>query len=343
MFNKKRIMIVMLIGLSLAIITGCGTKFTVNDYPTFYNPSLSSVAVLPFENKTSRKGAGMAVASHLAVALTANGTYKVTGPVRLKQILEDKGMPALQQNNYKAVAEELANLDKYQAFIAGSVLSESFVNAPLEYYEDYDFYYDDYPSSYYPYWYYPYWYYPYYSEFTGEAYVSVYVAMVGIPEGTELHTATVEAGSDVGGAYPSLKRYAIQMALDNLSEKIVSDFAIVPVRITVHPDKAIRTANSFEQGIWHYTQTFSSDQESIYVVLCLPESAAMNKFKLTITPRGNPSNIISSKDFTWEAGKPCQSIKFSPKQIAAYNGPGKYSVQFHARGKVVMSRNFRIK
>jgi hypothetical protein len=105
----------------------------------------------------------------------------------------------------------------------------------------------------------------------------------------------------------------------------------------------IRTSDSFEQERWHFTNTLDSDQESMYVVLCLPDAAAMNQFKLTITPQNNPSQIILSKDFTWERDKYCQGIEFSPKQIAQSNGPGKYSAHFISRGSIELTRHFKIK
>jgi hypothetical protein len=87
--------------LTASAVGGCETKFTVNHYPDFYKPSIRSVAVLPFENATNRKGAGEIAATHLSVALATNGTYKVTGPAQLEQTLKEKEMPALNQNDYK--------------------------------------------------------------------------------------------------------------------------------------------------------------------------------------------------------------------------------------------------
>jgi hypothetical protein len=328
--------------LTASIVGGCQTKFTVEHYPDFYKPSIKSVAVLPFENATNRKEAGKIVAAHLSGALAGNGTYKVTGPAQLEQTLKEKQMPPLKQNDYKQIAKELAGLDKYQAFIAGNVLSDSFNTTITEPYDDHYLYYDDYPYWYYPYWYTPYWYYPYDYEY-GQVYVSVEVSMVDVPDGAILDMTVVKAAADISDMSSSLKKYASQMALDNLSKKIVANFAVVPVEIAVYPDKAIRTADSYEQESWHFTKTFHSDQESMYVVLCLPGAAAMNQFKLTITPQNNPSQIISSKDFTWERGRYCQGVEFSPRQIAQSNGPGRYSAHFISMGSIELTRNFKIK
>ena len=344
MNSTKKIMLIILTVLTASIMTGCGKQFTVDHYPDFYKPSIKSVAVLPFENESSRKKAGMAVASHLSAALAANGTYKVTGPVKLEQTLKEKGMPSIKNEDYKAIANELAELDMYQAFITGRVLTESFRNTVIEYYDDDDdFYYDDYPYWYYPYGYPPYWYYPYYYEYGGQAYVSSDVSFVSIPDGTVLDTVAAKASAGVNEKFSSLKKYTTQIALNKFSEKVVRDFAIVPVKITVPVHKAIRTADSLQQGNWHFTKTFNSSGESMYVVLCLPAAAAMNQFEITITPQNNPSDIISSKDYTWEKDKYCQSVEFSPGQIARSNGPGKYSVHLISLGKIVLTRNFKIK
>jgi hypothetical protein len=342
MNGTNKIILMFLAVLAVFIVGGCETNFTVDHYPDFYKPSIKSVAVLPFENATNRKGAGEIVAANLSTALAGNATYKVTGPAQLEQTLKEKAMPALNQNDYKQIAKELAGLDKYQAFIAGKVLSDSFNTTFIEPYDDDYLYYGDYPYWYYPYWYTPYWYYPYDYEY-GQVYVSVEVSMVDVPDGAILDMTVVKAAADTSDVSSSLKKYASQMALDNLSKKIVANFAVVPVEIAVYPDKAIKTADSYEQESWHFTKTFSSDQESMYVVLCLPSAAAMNQFKLTITPQNNPSQIISSKDFTWERGKYCQGIEFSPEQIAQSNGPGQYSAHFISMGNVVLTRHFKIK
>jgi hypothetical protein len=342
MNEKNKVILTVSAVLTAFVVGGCETKFTVSHYPDFYKPSITSVAVLPFENETNRKGAGEIVAVHLSAALAANGTYKVTGPAQLEHTLKEKEMPALKQNDYKEIAKELAGLDKYQAFIAGKVLSDSFNTTFVEPYDDNYLYYGDYPYWYYPYWYTPYWYYPYDYEY-GQASASADVSMVSVPDGAILDMTVVKAAADVSNVSSPLKKYASQMAIDNLAEKIVANFAVVPVEIAVHPDKAIRTADSFEQGSWHFTKTFSSDQESMYVVLCLPDAAAMNQFKLTITPQNNPSQVVASKDFTWERDKYCQGIEFSPRQIAQSNGPGRYSAHFISLGKVELTRHFRIK
>ncbi len=340
MLYKKKIFTVVVIICTL-LAAGCGRKFMVNKYPAFYEPSIESVAVMPFENETSYRGAGMAVPGHIAAALAANGTYNVTDPARLTQILEEKQMPRLDPNDYRAVAAELGELNKYQAFVGGKVLSDSFIRTVFEYYGGDDFYYDDYPYWYYPYWYSPYW--PYYYGYGGEAYISAKVAMVSVPEGVTLDSVEVKASADVGGISETFRKYAAQVALRDLSEKVVSDLAIVPLKIKVSTSKTLRTASSYQNEQWNFTNAFSADQQVMYAVLCLPQGAAMNRFQITVTPKGEPSNVIASKDITWQRGEHCQSVEFSPAAIAHSNGAGKYLVNFLVRDKVILSSDFTIR
>ncbi|MEJ2705824.1 MAG: hypothetical protein P8Z79_25580 [Sedimentisphaerales bacterium] len=173
--------------------------------------------------------------------------------------------------------------------------------------------------------------------------MSVDVSMVSVPDGTVLDTASIRAAADVSDESSSFRKYATQMALTDLSGKIVRDLAITPMEIAVRPDKAMRTSDTSEQEGWHFTKTFSQDEASMYVVLCLPEAAAMNDFQLIITPKSDPSNMVVSKDFTWQSGKYCRGFEFSPRQIAESNRPGQYSVHFLSRGDVVFTRHFKIK
>jgi hypothetical protein len=119
--------------MTASIVGGCETKFTVEHYPDFYKPSVGSVAVLPFENATYRKGAGELVAAHLSTALTGNGTYKVTGPLQLGETLKEKALPALNQNGYKQIAKELAGQGKYCQGIEFSPKQIAQSNGPGQY------------------------------------------------------------------------------------------------------------------------------------------------------------------------------------------------------------------
>ena len=340
--SQRKFITVFLVILFAFAISGCGAKFMVSKYPDFYKSSIKSLAVLPFMNETSHKGAGIAVATHVSAAFAANGTYKVTDPAKLDNILKNNNLPEISQDDNNAAAEELAKLGTYQAYLQGRVLSDSFINTVIGYYDNDDIFYDDSPYWNSPYWYPSYWYYPYYYVEKGYAYVSADVSIISIPDGSVLDTVNVKASVDESDS-PELKRYTMQIALNKLADKIVNAFAIVPVEINVQPDKAMKTANAMGPGEWKYTKTFSQDQKSMFVVICLPESAAMNQFEIAITPRGKPSNKISSIVYTWEKGRYCQNVEFSPSQIARKNGPGNYSVQFISRGQIIFSRNFKIK
>jgi hypothetical protein len=342
MNGTKKIAITYLVLSTVFLLQGCGKHLRVNQYPPFYQPAIRQVAVLPFDNQTPHKNLGRIVAGRLASALALNGTYEVTRPGVIDSLLKEKNMPELSKNDYPAVAAQLAKLGKFQAFITGTVLSESFVYSPLTFEGYYD---TEEPEDYEDYFggYGPWGMYPYYYDYETEAYIAVKVSFVRVPDGNVLDTASIEASSNVRGAVPTMSGYASQRAIDDLSKKIVEKFAIVPAAVTVHPDKDLRTADSFNQGKWHFTTTFTSKDELMYAVICLTAAAAQNTFTLTLTPKDNPAYVIVEKNFIWQPNAYCQSVEFSPRQIAASNGPGQYTLQFHSRGKVAMTVNFNIR
>lgn len=341
---KKNVFVVPVVS-AVFVLAGCGKDFVVNRHPDFYQPAIKEIAILPFDNKTSHKGVGRAVAEILAADLAANQTYKVIGPSRLARLLKDKGITLEPDTDFPTAAQKLGTLNEFQAFITGRILSESFQNVSMpindyvgDYGDDYDFDEDFYDfDMYYPY------YFPHYYDYETDVYLSVNASMVAVPGGNVLDSTLATATADVSDVDKPLRQYGAQAAMNDLCEKLVKKFAVVPVTITVHPGKDLKTADSFQQGKWHFTGTFSRDDDSLFVVLCLPPAAARNQFKLTILSGGSKTEPVVQKDITWRPDGYCQSFKFSPREIAAAGGPGQYTVQFYARGKVVMTCNFKIK
>ena len=86
------------VAVSLAAAAGGCTKTLVVDrYPRFYDPKLKTVAVLPFDSTARYRHAGRLLAHHLAAALTANRSYTVIGPDRLRGMLGGRpGIPTFQ-------------------------------------------------------------------------------------------------------------------------------------------------------------------------------------------------------------------------------------------------------
>ncbi len=204
---------------------------------------------------------------------------------------------------------------------------------------------DFYDYDYYPGWYYPYyfdWYYPYYDEYITQADISVSASLVSVPEGSILYSVDTEATSSVSGFSPPPSSQAVHEALYKLTKRLVSDFAVVPVQIKIYPNRDFKLADGMQNGQWHYTNTFGKTEKSMFVVLCLPSSAAHNIFKLTITPANSPSSVLVEQSVEW-GGLYCRGIEFSPAAIARKNGPGNYSAHFYSHGRLVMSKNFKIK
>lgn len=342
---KKNLFIVSAVSF-VFMLAGCGKDFVVNHYPAFYQPEIKEIAILPFDNKTSHKGVGRAVAEILAADLAANQTYKVTGPSRLARRLKDKGITLEPDTDFSTAAQKLGALNEFQAFVTGRILSESFQNVSMpinDYVGDYGGGYD-FDEDFYDFdMYYPYYYFPQYYDYETDVYLSVNASMVAVPGGNMLDSTLETATADVSDVDKPLRQYGAQVAMNDLCGKLVKKFAVVPVTITVHPGKDLKTADSFQQGKWHFTGTFSRDDDSMYVILCLPAAAARNQFKLTILSDGSKTEPVVQKDITWQPDGYCQSFKFSPREIAAAGGPGSYNVQFHSRDRIVMTRNFKIK
>ena len=337
---------------------GCGKTFKVQQYPVFYNPDIRQVAVLPFENQTNTRGVGLLVADNLTAALVANGTYQVTGPRQLREFLKTSKIQPSTPN--AQTAQDLA-AKNYQAFITGRVLRQSDIiqiqnlwyNEPYFGMWDYGFYDDDDfgeeeegdddPDPPFPYgYYYSNWYYPYYYEYDSAAYIAATASVVSVPQGSVLFSTTAEASADVPGGSRHARRSALQAALKKLSTRLVDELAVVPVKIKVYQDKDLKTADRQINGKWNFVNTFSENEESMYVVLCLPAQAAYNDFVLWIVPEHESYQPIIEKRIQWPTGRYCNSFEFSPREIAAQNGPGHYSVLFKYQGKTIMARNFKI-
>jgi hypothetical protein len=119
------------VGLVLVGLSGCSKSFTAREYPSFYDPNLRTVAVIPFRNETKARGAGVLAAESLAAALGANGTYTVITPRRLESLLARKKLPrTLSPSDYAKDAETLRKLGGVQAFVAGRVLRDSMIASP---------------------------------------------------------------------------------------------------------------------------------------------------------------------------------------------------------------------
>lgn len=79
------------------------------------------------------------------------------------------------------------------------------------------------------------------------------------------------------------------------------------------------------------------------VAVRLPPDAHRNSFDIVIARKG-ADTALATQTLVWDRAAPFgdMTLTFSPADIAAAGGSGRYEAQFHANGQDVMSRNFRI-
>ena len=347
----------------LIALAGCSTSFTARHYPSFYDPNIQTVAVVPFTNETNTQGAGALVADSLARALQANGTYRVLTPRQLRSLMAQNKLTGLSRSDNQKDIEAFRQLGGVQAFITGTVRQDTTISAPYpdgyaypppeiddelgdDFGDDLGDSFDDDP--YYPYGPYGYWGAPYYDpaypEYFSHAHVSLEASLVRVSDGAVLYhtTAPVEASADLRSYREIMPRSATVDALSRASAKLVRDLAVVPMEVQANTRTGLKTALGSEADGWTFTSKFSRDDAAMSVVIDLPATVAHNTFRLIVTRREKPDDIILSKDFRWPSGSGQDAVTLSPKKIADSAGPGRYTVSFHAMGVSVMQHNFSI-
>ena len=363
----------------LIVLGGCSQSFTAREYPAFYDPSLRTVAIVPFRNETQARSAGLMAAVDLAAALQVNGTYSIIPPRKLRSLVREKRLSGLSRTDAAKNAEELRKLGSVQAFIMGRVLRDSTMaqtypaaygysgvlaeNSAFRGPVHYEFveeegeegeeeeggeedgfgegFGDDF-GPFYPYWY---WNYPYYyPEYVAEARVALEVSMVRVSDGAVLYTTPAPVWGRAGwtSPYHLASGGATLDAMHHAVAKLVKDLAAVPVKVKVPTRPSVRTAAGKIDGQWDFRDTFHSTDEQMYVILQLPSTVGRNSFRLTITPRKEPGEVVDAANFVWAVGTNMDAIKFSPREIAARTGPGEYTVHLSARGQQVTRHNFKI-
>jgi hypothetical protein len=329
------------------------TPVLVRQYPPFYDPNIRAVAVLPFQNETNARGTGELVAENLAAALQVNGTYKVIPPSRLQTLVTEGKLASLSPTDYRQDAEQLGRLGSVQAFIAGRLLADERVmsSAPIDnpYLDAYTR--GSFPDTqqenefgYSPLYHYWYWNYPYYGNYVAHTYVAMEASVIRVSDGAVLYTTPVPAtgGAGTGPYHAARGPTSPQGAMHEAVSKLVKDLAVVPVQVRVRPDTALRTARGRANSGWVFRNSFRTTDTTMYVVLELPAPAARNAFRLTVTPAGEPDEVLATRDFTWPAGRTIDAIEFSPATIATYKGAGRYTVRLYSLGQLTLQHDFEI-
>lgn len=322
------------------LFAGCVQTMNIDRYPQCYDPSIRTVAVGTFKNQTPQVNVGEVMADHLATSLNVNRTYTVIGPREIEVALQKRN-EKISDMNYAAQAKIVGEITHADAYITGDVLSNSVFKSAYVDYDYPDLHYDDFER------FHPHWMSPYYSnaDYVTEAFISVNASMVSVPDGRLICTTAepVKASSSVRGISAKESYNASEYTIYKAVKQIEYQFAVVPADIKVYPYKDIRVASGRKGTAWNFTNSFGKNDETMYVVIHLPAEAAKNKFSLTITLQEQKDNVLFLQDFTWKSGEKEQGYLFSPRQIAAKNGPEKYSVNLCRKGEIIMSHNFSIK
>jgi hypothetical protein len=327
--------------LASAALAGCSKTITITQYPVFYKPELKTLAVVPFRNASHDRNAGSAVADHLSAALMSNGTYQVFNRADVKSLLDEHDLQIAFGGNAGAAAAKFKKMGKVQAMLTGTVTTYA-ATTHTETKQVPQYNYDRNGNRY----------------FTGayeteiftrnEANVVVSAALIRVSDGTTIY-ATPEAvhGTCVsetgfGGSPPDRDQNAcLAAATNDAVQQLVLQFAVCRVDIKVDPSKDFRTASDLYDKKFDYTDKFGVDDEQVLVVLKLPAARDRNRFRIVIVHQ-DEREPVASLDIVWSRDNGSFGYAFSPKEIVAHGGPGKYTAKFYSGPEPAMTHDFTI-
>ncbi len=326
------------LGVALCVaVTGCAKKFNISRVPQFYDPQFKMLAVADFQSDPPSPISGRQFAHRLAVSLVRNGTYIVSEPIEPLAGYDDPQIDAL--------VDKLAG--KAQALIIGGHTVEVHAGYPfrggigfgvggLSHEWRYGGHgnwwtWDDNCDGYY----------------VNSVVVRTWASMLAVPGGDEIHVTgdieiMVESEAWPGG--DSIEEL-IDRALDEATERLVEQFAIVSKQIEVNPRETLRTADARTDQGWRFTDDFHSTAEEMFIVLTLPDEADRNTFEIVIRRDDDKSKrILTGALIVWDRRDKELVLTFSPKRIAQVGGgSGEYLAVFNSQGKEVFKRDFDIK
>jgi len=351
-----------LLGAALLTAGGCKTMLPVRQYPSFYDPSIRTVAVVDFANSTLRGPAGTFLSRRLADALKANGTYRVIGPAELKGKLAAAGASIPQGAGPDDVAGALRGLDGIDAFITGTV-SGFTADRSTQIEVDYFGYHGGYGAYGWPYRSYPHgwggygWYGHRYGHGYGwgyghprywtydvtRAHVAASAALVRTADAATLHETPIALSARLRSEDPATTAdEVLTAAADAVAARIVEAFAIVPKRIKVESDKLLRTARPGAADRLEFTDRFRAGEQKMLAVIRLPRAAARNVFRLAVT-RKKDDDVLAETQFEWSARDGSRGFPFSPEQLIESGDTDEYEVKLYAEDQLVIKRKFEIK
>jgi len=331
---RKCIGPVVLLGLLLA--GGCTEKIWITQVPDFYGPELKSIAVATFRNQTNWAGAGEIISDKLAACLAANGAYKVYNRNDLKTVMDEKDLQLALGGGSAAATDKLKKLTQVQAVLVGTVTTYA-ATRNSQNRRDPVYATDRRGNSYIAG-------YRSYVWTRNEGNVSVTASLIRVSDGTTIHATPQPSWARIWAEGSPAQKDAhacVAEAADNVAFQLVETFAPVRKQIKVDPTKALRTATELYDNKWTYSDNFKATDEKMFVVVSLPASCHRNRFRIVVVRKGQREEL-ASQDIQWDKQYSGFGYEFSPKQIAANDGPGQYEIKFYSGPEPVMRRMFRI-
>jgi len=332
---RKRVGLIVL--PALLAVGGCSKKIWITQVPDFYSPQLKSIAVATFRNETNWRGAGEIISDKLATSLAANGAYKVFNRNDLKTLIDESDLRLALGDGSAAATDKLKKLTQVQAVLTGTVTTYA---ATSHNQNRQDPVYAVSPQGV--------TYVAGYRRYVwtrNEGNVSVTASLIRVSDGTTLYATPQPIWARVWaeGSPPGKDGHAcLAEAADKVALQLVGIFAPIRKQVKVNPSKALRTATELYDNKWTYSDTFKATDEKMYVVVSLPPSCHRNQFRLVVVRKGHRKEL-ASQDIQWDKQYKGFGYVFSPKQIAAEDGPGLYEVKFYSGPEPVMRHTFRIK
>ena len=308
---------------------GCNAEIPITQYPPFWTPQLRAIAVEPFRNESTVAEAGTIVARRVASALAHNGTYRVVPDHSLAE-----GAPAVATDPPQAALRGVVRAYRAAGYVERRIQP---------------YYYDDYYNhGYYGHGYYGRGSYGGYRTIIflhNEAEVAVEAELVRLSDGKVLYTTRRPIHTYIvsDGSPPKLTQYGcLAHATDSVVADLVSRLALVRRIVKVKKDETLRTAVGGTGGAWQWEDKFPASVDRMSIVVSLPEVCDRNTFRLTVARTGKDRPILVEEEFTWSLGAPTRSFPLSPRELAAAGGIGKYVITFHADGRKIFDRKFKI-
>ncbi len=336
--------------LLLAAAAGCTKTITLQRVPACCGPTIRTVAVAPFNNRSSVPQAADWVAERLAAALVYSRTYdKVIGPrelmARLKAV--DITMPT---DDPAAAAHAIGQLvPGVDALVVGTVEAYDYdrpVYKHLEEPRDRMIYPEGGLSTppagggeakdfFIP-----------VADRCGLVRLAVTAKMVSVPDGDVLAKTSARLGGEElrqSDRERKVEKKLIE-SCDAAGRELSKAFIKVPVEVKIEPEHVLRTAClKQETRELVFTRQFKPADNEVLVIIALPPEAARNDFCVMISARGE-GRVRMEREFVWGPRDVERRIVFPRVELTENCPTTHYAVSLYTQGKsrLLVTQEFEI-